>query len=611
MEGADARARSTFIIAVRLQTKLTVAFAAVALLPIAALTAVARVVVVERYRGELTEALDRAAEQVSDEYHRLASDVEAATERIANSDDRLLNPVLLQLAKERHLDDDVAQATAERSRAAMHALGFDILEIVDERGEVLAAGHFPGKVSDSDAELLAVARRVPGKARLVREEVLDGGRARNVLALEAAREVQEHFGDRSARVVIVGGRIVGDAFVARLDSSARLYAADGTLLAARAAAPPKRWPHRVIELAGPDGEPAARVAIAVSNDKLDEALSGISWASAALAVGAFVLALLFGAVVARRITGPLRELADGANAVAGGSLDASVPVRTRDEVGELAATFNGMIRDLVGARDQLVRAERVAAWREIAQRIAHEIKNPLTPIQMAIETLQRAHKKSGPQFDALFGESAQTILDEVGRLKRIVHEFSSFARMPAPVLTPIDLSEVVDSALALYKGGEIALELTLPRELPRALADKEQLTQVVINLVENAREAAGGSGHIRVATCAVDGRIELEVADDGPGLSDEARAKLFTPYFTTKPRGTGLGLAIVHRIVSDHGGEIRVGAGRARVTSEQRSPPGRGAVFTISLPIAARSSGSGFAGAAPAGLGASPSSDDE
>ena len=149
--------------------------------------------------------------------------------------------------------------------------------------------------------------------------------------------------------------------------------------------------------------------------------------------------------------------------------------------------------------------------------------------------------------------------------------------MPAPTLAPVDVSEVVDAALALYKGGELALELTLPRELPRALADQEQLTQVVINLVENARDAVGGKGRVRVATRAVDGRLELEVADDGPGLSDEARAKLFTPYFTTKPRGTGLGLAIVHRIVSDHGGESASAARSAPAPSSPSrcaAPPG-------------------------------------
>jgi signal transduction histidine kinase len=557
---------------VRLQTKLTVAFAAVALLPIAALTAVARIVVSERYRGEFTESLDRAENQVTDEYRRLSGDVERATERLAKADDRLIEPILVKLAQG-PLDDEVAQRTADRVRGGMRALGFDILEIVDAHGEILAAGHFAGRVGESDAEALATARRVPGQARLVREQIFDGNRARTVLALEAAREVQGRYGDRTPRVVVVGGRIVGDDFVARLDPSARLYAADGTLLAARAPAPPKRWQRRVIELSGPDGQPAARVEIAVSNEKLADDLTWISWASAALALGGVVLALVFGAFVASRITGPLRELADGANAVAGGRLDASVPVRTRDEVGELAATFNEMTRDLVTARDELVRAERVAAWREIAQRIAHEIKNPLTPIQMAIETLQRAHRKGAPQFDALFGESAQTILDEVQRLKRIVAEFSSFARMPAPTLAPVDVSEVVDAALALYKGGETALELSLGGDLPRALADKEQLTQVVINLVENARDAVAGKGSIRVRTRAVAGGVELEVADDGPGLSDEVRAKLFTPYFTTKARGTGLGLAIVHRIVTDHGGEIRVGG-----------VAGQGAVFTITLP---------------------------
>ncbi|MDB4970505.1 MAG: integral rane sensor signal transduction histidine kinase [Myxococcales bacterium] len=558
----------------RLQTKLTVAFAAVALLPIAALATVARIVVSERYRGEFAHSLEAKADHVSDEYRRLASDVEQATERLANTDDRLVQPILLQLAKGPHLDDDAAQAVAARVHAGMRALGFDILEIVDERGEVLAAGHFAGRIGESDPEALAVARRTPGKARLVKEQILDGGRARTVLALEAAREVQGRFGDRTPRVVVIGGRIVGEAFVARLDPSARLYAADGSVVGERAPAPPKSWRRRVVELPGPDGQAAARVEIAVADDELAEALAWIAWASAALAAAGVVLALLFGALVARRITEPLRELADGARAVAKGSLETSVPVRTRDEVGELASTFNGMTRDLTTAREELVRAERVAAWREIAQRIAHEIKNPLTPIQMAIETLQRAHRKGAPQFDELFGESAQTILDEVGRLKRIVAEFSAFARMPQPTLAPVDVSEIVDAALALYKGGETALELSLPRDLPRALADKEQLTQVVINLVENARDAvgAGAGGRIRVSTRALDGRVELEVADDGPGLSEEARTKLFTPYFTTKARGTGLGLAIVHRIVSDHGGEIRVGAAA-----------GRGAVFTVAL----------------------------
>ena len=195
-----------------------------------------------------------------------------------------------------------------------------------------------------------------------------------------------------------------------------------------------------------------------------------------------------------------------------------------------------MTRDLASARDELVRAERVAAWREIAQRIAHEIKNPLTPIQMAIETLQRAHRKSAPQFDALFGESAQTILDEVGAAqahRARVLLVRAHAGADARVRRRLARSSTARSRST--RAARPPLELDARRATcRRALADREQLTQVVINLVENARDAVGGKGRIRVATRAVDGVVELEVADDGPGLSDEARAKLFTPYFTTK-----------------------------------------------------------------------------
>jgi nitrogen fixation/metabolism regulation signal transduction histidine kinase len=310
----------------------------------------------------------------------------------------------------------------------------------------------------------------------------------------------------------------------------------------------------VVEFKRADGSLAARVELSISDAELRRTLELISLLAGGLAAGGVVLALLLGAMVARRWSVPLAELSDGARAVARGDLSVSVPVRRRDEIGQLGAAFNAMIHDLTTAREALLRAERVAAWREIAQRIAHEIKNPLTPIQMAIETLQRAHEKGSEQFDALFAESAKTILDEVARLKNIVGEFSAFARMPAPRLAPVALDELVESTLALYASLPIERSLAAP---PRIAADRDQLTQVLINLVENARDAAP-DGKIRVTTRTAGNRVELEVADSGPGFTDEARARLFTPYFTTKPKGTGLGLAIVHRIVTDHAGEIRI-----------------------------------------------------
>jgi signal transduction histidine kinase len=559
----------------RLQTKLTLAFAAVALVPIAVLAAVARLVISNQYRGEFKHNLEEAASEVDREYARMGDEVYSGLERIARVDDPLVSQFLVELARG-PLDDERRDELETETETERRALGFDVLLILDGKGEILAAPHFRGRVGDQDAAALARAR-VRGP-QLTEESIMEGGAAQKRLVVEAARAVDSKFGDRPARLVVVGGRILGPGFLSKLPEGARLIAADGRLLAGKTQSPLTHpSPQTVVELKTADGKRAATVEIVISDDNLAGTLLIISVAAAGLAVGGLVLALLLGAIVARRTTRPLVDLADASRAVARGELDVKVAAQGRDEVSELGRAFNKMTADLQAARESLVRAERIAAWREIAQRIAHEIKNPLTPIQMAVETLQRAHDKGAEQFDALFTESAQAILDEVGRLKAIVAEFSSFARLPAPKLQPCDLGEIVESALALYAAGAVPLERALEPSLPPVRADRDQVTQVLLNLLENARDAIGerSGGLIRVRTRAQNGRIELEVADNGPGLSDEARAKLFTPYFTTKARGTGLGLAIVHRIVTDHGGEVRVDG-----------TPGQGAVFTVSLPRA-------------------------
>src|SRR6185436_7395159 len=224
-----------------------------------------------------------------------------------------------------------------------------------------------------------------------------------------------------------------------------------------------------------------------------------------------------GALVARRIARPLGELADGARRVAAGDLGGAVAVRTGDEVSELAQTFNAMVHDLGEARERLVHAERVAAWREIARRIAHEIKNPLTPIQMAVETLQRVKAHKPELFDEIFRESAGTILEEVARLKKIVTEFSSFARMPEPRLAEVDARELVEGALGLYAGAEPPIARELGDGQAKVSADREQLQQVLLNLIENARDAVKeGRGTIAVRLRCATARVEIEVQDTGP-----------------------------------------------------------------------------------------------
>ena len=231
------------------------------------------------------------------------------------------------------------------------------------------------------------------------------------------------------------------------------------------------------------------------------------------------------------------------------------------------------------SRSKLRQAEKIAAWQEIARALAHELKNPLTPIRLSVETLRKAHAARHGSFDELFDESTKTVLDEVKRMEKTVREFAEFARLPRTERQPLALNEVVAGALALYKGAVRVVEELAP-SLPAIEADRDQLTQVVLNLLENARDAVAlrGTeqtvGRIHVRTRATPGGVVLEVQDNGPGFDEATAAQLFTPYFTTKTQGTGLGLAIAQRIVVEHGGSIAA-----------HGTPGEGARFTITLPL--------------------------
>ena len=225
----------------------------------------------------------------------------------------------------------------------------------------------------------------------------------------------------------------------------------------------------------------------------------------------------------------------------------------------------------------LVRAQQVAAWTQVARRLAHEIKNPLTPIQLCAERIRRHFNNSaGPTFD-LVDECTSTIVGEVDSLKAIVDEFSQFARMPAPRAVPTDLHAVLNEALALYQGllGEVRFERHLAEKLPKVRVDSEQIRRVIINLVDNAIEAMNRSGVITLETHHDPSAslVRLIVTDNGPGIPAAEREKLFMPYYSTKRRGSGLGLAIVRRIVAEHGGTIEVGDNEPRGTK-----------FTIELP---------------------------
>jgi nitrogen fixation/metabolism regulation signal transduction histidine kinase len=292
-----------------------------------------------------------------------------------------------------------------------------------------------------------------------------------------------------------------------------------------------------------------------------------------------VLALLLAGWATARVTQPVKQLAAGAGEVARGNWEARVEIDSRDEIGELARAFNQMTRELTEQRDRLVQAERVAAWRELARRLAHELKNPLFPLQITVENLERAKREHPEQFEEVFRESTQTLLAELANLKTIIGRFSDFAKMPAPQFEAVDLNELVRAVLRLLdaqlaSSAAVHAEVHLDPRLPSIQADPEQIKRALQNLALNAMDAMPNGGTLRIATRQYNSTVILEVSDAGQGLTKEECDRLFTPYYTTKQHGTGLGLAIVQSVVSDHGGTISV-----------ESVPGRGATFRIELPV--------------------------
>ena len=294
--------------------------------------------------------------------------------------------------------------------------------------------------------------------------------------------------------------------------------------------------------------------------------------------------LLLGAILswwaAARVTRPVTKLVTAAQEVAEGNWSAHVDVRGRDEVGRLARSFNQMTQQLIDQRERLIQAERVAAWREVARRLAHELKNPLFPLQTTVENMQRAKEKNPELFDEVFRESTRILLAEIENLKTIAGRFSDFSKMPQPEFATVNVNDIVRDVVKLFEAQfgavgrpPITPELHLEEELPAIQADAAMLRRAVENLVLNAMDAMPAGGVLMLRTTHKDGTVMLEVSDTGAGLTPEESERIFTPYYTTKQHGTGLGLAIVQSVVSDHGGRISV-----------ESESGVGTSFHIELP---------------------------
>ena len=505
----------------------------------------------------------------------------------------------------------------ELAKSMAETYQLEFLEFLDEHGTIISSAQWPAKFGYPEAAFEGWSAASDQSAFLEREELQDS----TGLGLLAVREtrISEH------PVYVIGGRRLDKNFLSALDLPADMrvllyqnrsdhFSSDALLDPSGNDPDPARPANKLAPLidevrqhnqemtasvswSSDQGDDELFHAIPLRGAGKDRPLLGILLVGnsrrsyvelkrritgSALLVGGggTILAILLSSWAAARVTRPVEQLARAAEDVAAGHWDARVEVSGSDEVAQLGISFNRMTAELLAQRERLVQTERVAAWRELARRLAHELKNPLFPLQLTVENLIRARTQVPDQFDEVFRESSSTLLAELSNLKTIISRFSEFSKMPHPQLQTVQVNEIlrgvvklVDAQLHAPGREPIACRLELDERLPEIAADPDLLHRALSNLVLNAMDAMPNAGALTLRTRREDGKVVIEVADTGSGLTPEECARIFTPYYTSKQHGTGLGLAIVQSVVTDHGGRISV-----------RSEPGRGTTFVIELP---------------------------
>jgi len=490
--------------------------------------------------------------------------------------------------------------------------GLDFVELVDYQGTLISSAQYPARVGYKEDWVAQVADWHEVVPFLRREELPDG----SDLSLTAVRAISVE----KKNLYIVGGKRMDRKLLASLVLPAGMrallyrnldqnFSATQLIDANDTLQNPERFESLInqvrkqtqpvvktvdwtgdavdaetfhsIPLMGRNGEVLGALLVGSSRRELVLLTRKIVWIAAGVGVAALLIALILTSWISRRITRPLEELAEGARDVASGRWDRHIDLRGRDEVGQLAGAFNEMTHTLAAQKERLVQAERVAAWRELARKLAHELRNPLFPLQITVENLQRARQLAPDQFQEVFNESTATLKAELANLNAIVGRFSDFSKMPAPQFTRVRVNEALRDAMRLFEPQfnavgkpPVATELFLAEGLPDVDADPDLLHKAFQNLILNALDAMPAGGTLALRTFEHDGKLRIEITDTGKGLTPEECSRLFTPYYTTKQLGTGLGLAIVQSIVSDHQGTISV-------SSEE----GRGTTFRIDLPL--------------------------
>ena len=533
-----------------------------------------------------SERANAVAAQFRSEFQRRGDEVVRKVEAAAATD--LVQRIALEM--NRGASDSAGYLTEARTLADQQHL--DFLELVDSQGTILSSAQWQAKFGYPEP---AIPSTVGTAGGFLKREELPNGSTLGLFAVRAARVGEQPL-------YVIGGERLDQGFLSTLDIPA------GTRVLLYQNLEDKWNPKSLLDLNGPaagadrfsslfekvksSGQESAGVIHWSADPSADESFHAIplkgpqqqllgvllvgssrraladlqrNVVSTALLVGGagILVAIAASLWFTTRVTRPVKSLAEAARRVAVGDLAAKVDIESHDELGELATAFNRMTEDLVQQKERAVQAERVAAWRELARRLAHELKNPLFPLQVTVENLVRAREKAPEMFDEVFREGTSTLIAEISNLKTIIGRFSEFAKMPQPQRKATQLNEVVRSVLQVFQAqlqhkSNITVRAGLDSTLPEISADPELLHRALSNLVLNAIDAMPDGGELTIRTQASDTAVFVSVSDTGAGLTPEECSRLFTPYYTTKKHGTGLGLAIAQSVVSDHGGKISV-----------------------------------------------------
>jgi two-component system, NtrC family, nitrogen regulation sensor histidine kinase NtrY len=580
--------------------KLLLAFTFVVLVCVVAVASIISALAKRTFEQADQQRTAALVAQFHREFDRRGEDIVRRVDAIAKSD------AAVRLAMSLNSGPPDYGAHLNDAKAAADNQMLDFLEFVENDGTILSSAAWPAKFGYKES---FVPSTFPAGAFLNQEHLPEG----TTLSLSAVSRIAD------SPLYVIGGRKLDRDFLATLDPPAGMRAFfyqnlnpgfSPQFLVAPAGLPDHpellaplvervqarnrettmliHWSSDAaddesvdaIPLAHSEQRPLGILLVANSRRPYVDLQQHIRSAAFLSGAAGMLLAIVLSGWVSSRITRPVEQLAQAAKNVAAGDWDSRVTDQSRDEIGQLAQSFNQMTRELLTQRERLVRAERIAAWRELARRLAHELKNPLFPLQLTVENLIRARQQSPDEFDEIFREGSATLLAEITNLKAIVSRFSEFSRMPVPQFQSMQLNDLVQETARLFQtrltaAGQRPIEcrLELASSLEPIAADPELLHRVLSNLISNAIEAMPDGGTLILRTLQESDGVLLEVSDSGVGLTEEERERLFTPYFTTKPQGTGLGLVIAQSIVNDHGGRIRV-----------HSKRGEGTTLSVELP---------------------------